>query len=327
MRAKLLLFLLINAAVFGGAETLYRKYSRRIVLKDREFAQSIRNFEARADSVQGLFLGDSEVYYGVSPAALNTNCVVHNFAFPSEPIETTYWKVKHYLDAGSLDGLKFVVIQFEWSSLTSPARVGLQTEYDYYRYYDWSVLDDMRPQEAAEAGLNYFYIVRLRVNDVTFGRVDEKLDAFGYSHRTRQLSESEIPTLERAYFQTIRPSFPDPRPLKYYHELVTLLRSRNIKVIFLQMPFLMLMRAPQHPEIAQRDPYERSVARLIQKEFPGIADFNYRIDEIARPEYFSDLGHLNERGSNALAPLITRDLNRELGKETCARVDGASHEE
>src|SRR5207248_9557873 len=117
-------------------------------------------------------------------------------------------------------------------------------------------------------------------------KINETLDAYGYSHRPYQLDATALPGLERAYLQDTmsRPAIPNAGPLGYYHKLVALLASRKIKVIFLQMPMLTTMWA-EAPQIALRDPYERRVARLIQTEFPGTANLNYRSEDIAKPEY------------------------------------------
>jgi ABC-type microcin C transport system permease subunit YejB len=97
-------FLLVTAVLFAGVELVVRDHAERISASDREMGRSRTAFERRRTDVEILALGDSRVYHGVDPQFIHPKA--HNFGFPSEPIQSTYWKMKYYLERGDLPRLR-----------------------------------------------------------------------------------------------------------------------------------------------------------------------------------------------------------------------------
>ena len=126
---KLIYFVLIVLFIAVLIESVFHKF--RLTNFDIALSKSINNFEEVSDDIEVLFLGDSRTFYGINPITINSKLKTQNFSFPSEPIQTTYWKMKYYFDNEMLDSLKLAYILIDEEMLTGDSRIGLQTVYDY----------------------------------------------------------------------------------------------------------------------------------------------------------------------------------------------------
>jgi hypothetical protein len=87
------------------------------------------------------------------------------------------------------------------------------------------------------------------------------------------------------------------KPSQYYHEIETLCKQKNIKIIFLETP------------IYHRDHYFPDVDIIRQRYFPDV-EF-WRFDTCNLPEScYGDITHLNAQGAKVFTPIFCERLNK-----------------
>jgi hypothetical protein len=318
-------FIILNIILLGGVNVFLSQYSHKFITEDRVLKESVRYFESAAKDVDILFAGDSTVHYGVNPDDVKiSGYKVHNSGFCGEPIGTIYYKMKYYLEKGYLSSLKLVVIGVNYSNLTQDPAVAVNL--DYSKYYDYV---DIFKMNGFTIGIRA-WINRLdifRINPLLIKSLQKilfkKLSKSGKEELLRNgHSKREYAFLEEAFEKEkgiiVKESLSDKLPrasnLLYYKRLLALLESRHIKVVFILIPATDLLIAEQMEGVLDFDKYDllsRKTANVLQKEFPHILLINY-----ARPhsgwklEYFSDAGHLNEKGAKFFGQKLSVDFSR-----------------
>ncbi len=322
---KLLLFLAINMAIFMVCEVALRANARDMFHHERFLELSVRNFEKRASDIDMLFLGDSRVYYGVNPDGIHAgDYKAHNFAYPLEPSQTTYYKLKYYLDRNMLPDLDMVLLQLRYDEL--PGRINQKGKYqlmlshNYYRFYRFGeILRNNGPKKALMAFLNgNSYVIRLHKDifkAVSAGwSVREKLQENGYSRRDyynsgRNFDEEETERVLRIeskeWLELAEAALESDHNKNglFYTKMVKMLKSRGVKVFFLHIPEYW-----ETEGFSER--LDVKLAEMAQKFVPGTPVWSYDYDHKIWDDIklFSDIGHLNHDGSEVLGELITEDL-------------------
>jgi hypothetical protein len=88
----------------------------RIVFRPKGiFARGVQDFEKQKNNVQIMFMGQSDMQYGIIPDILNYNA--YNFAASNETLLETYYKLKYYID--DMPNLRLVVLPVSLPSFSS----------------------------------------------------------------------------------------------------------------------------------------------------------------------------------------------------------------
>jgi hypothetical protein len=319
-------FIALNAIPFIAAELWLRRHSADHFLADRNLRASIAKFELRARSLDVLFLGDSMAHFGIDPDAIPASGLqLHNFAFPGEPPATTFYKVKYYLERGDLPHLRLAVVQLNYYSVTEDYRAGLNTDYDYSRFYEyWDIARHQEHRQTLLAVLGQSTVFRLHtdfVGQIQFRSLDAEPEptAAGYGSRQDFVQSTDV---ERQTFEDLRTRLDESYvrvrigAVENYRRLVNLFRNRGIKVAFLQLPTLAVVRANEPmPENLLDAVLERRTVRLIQHLFPGLPNINTADAGMAwQAEHFADATHLNQAGARLLGEGLAAELPAVLNR-------------
>jgi hypothetical protein len=319
-------FIALNVLLFIGGEVWLRRHSADHFLADRNLRASIAKFESRARFVDVLFLGDSMAHFGIDPDAIPLpRLQFHNFAFPGEPPATTYYKVNYYLERGDLAHLRLAVVQLNYYSLTEDNRAGLNTDYDYSRFYDyWDIAKHQELRQTLLAVLGRSTLFRLHtdfVGQIQFRSLDAEPEptAAGFGVRQDFVPSTDV---ERQTFEDLHTRLDEPHmriragAVASYRRLVNLFRDRGIKVAFLQLPTLAVVGANDRmaPDLLNAV-LERRTVRLIEHLFPGLPNINTADAGMAwQAEDFADAIHLNQTGARILGGGLAAELPAVLNR-------------
>jgi hypothetical protein len=124
-------FCLILLILYATVESFSRALLNRAFQGSQSYSQSLRFLEYRAPEIDVLFLGDSEIYYGIDPRQIEFPMGIHNFAFPAEGIIATYHKLKHYVESGALPKLHTLFLQCQPHSFDPEKRFRLRGYGDF----------------------------------------------------------------------------------------------------------------------------------------------------------------------------------------------------
>ena len=294
---------------------------------DIKLRESILAFEKNAKNINTLFLGDSRVFYGIDPSSINSNSIIHNFSFSSEPIATTYYKIKYYIEKDMLPKLDKILIIFDDYMLTSDTRTIMNTDYNYskyYRHYFDEIVSEMTFLEQVSFGIKQYSnfvrlfpmlknILELNITNIiyrphTVSNKNEIVEETGYCRRDYSINNDDF-VREKSNFlekyQNINKNItPHPFPLMYYKKIINLLKKNNIEIFFVLIPeptdILMSDFMFEKFDIIN----ERSLV-FAEKQFPDIKFINYKNIGIDwRVDDFSDFGHLNSKGVKKLGRII-----------------------
>lgn len=315
-------FLVLILSLAVGEFLLQKFYATEF---DSALSKSINNFEKKSNRIEILFLGDSRVYYGVNPGTINTKKTIHNYSFASEPIQTTYWKLRYYIDRQMLDSLQTVYLLFDYTMISSDSRIGLQTTYDYAKFYNnyfFQITSTMSFQEMLVLGLKTnLDIIRLKgtyensisnaiKNIYTGDNKNEIIESTGYSKRLYHISEASL-SKNKSYLKDLDTGFAiNPKPVNYYHKLVNLLTQKNIKVVFFDMPSAKQLFLKDDPEFYNRfHEMSQKEMNFIRTEFPNTEYIKFSHAPIIWGlSDFSDRGHLNYFGANKISYLLKKHI-------------------
>ncbi|EKD94375.1 MAG: hypothetical protein ACD_26C00086G0001 [uncultured bacterium] len=322
-------FLFCGFVIFIATETVLNKYSEYILPSEHYLKKSIDCFEKIQDEINIIFLGHSQVYYGINPAyiKLSNKYKVHNFAFVSEPIETNYYKLSYYLQKRGLKNLKLVVI--DASSIINEAT--LNTVFEYSRYYNYlDILFNHRYNLFLTAMVSKSNIIRLKpiITNINFSFSTSSLRYFidnehlldnGYCKREYSFTESQFKSEIQNYIKWDQEEklYPDPIKLRYLNRLISTLHNRKINVIFIlpPVPTLHLCQRGQYNSLItnhkKHDFCKLKIQQILKNIYPDIPVFNYNDPNKSigfTLQHFSDRGHLNYRGSKLLSTKISNDL-------------------
>jgi hypothetical protein len=317
---KLIYFTLVIILVIILNEIAFHKF--RLTNFDIALSKSINNFEEVSKDIDVLFLGDSRTYYGINPVTINSKFIIHNYSFASEPIQTTYWKMRYYFDNEMLDNLKSVYILFDESMVSSDSRIGLQTSYDYSKFYNY-YFNEITETMPLNKKLGFWFsinssTIRLKSSFKTIIRnklfsimrkngKQEIIEKSGFANRAYNIEHKNFER-EKSYMIN---GLKETRtmnivPVKYYHKLVDLLAEKDIRVFFYKMPStsIILLKENKSVEKYFRIKQERE-EEFIKSEFPNSAYINFsKIDIEWCLEDFSDRGHLNSKGAYKLGEYL-----------------------
>lgn len=309
LKISVVVFLLFVVALLP-VELLLR---RDILFYDRIKHQSDSVFVQKQSSIEWMFLGDSQVFYGIDPAAIPTNRKAHNFAFASEPIATTYFKIKYSLSKNYLPHLKKAWIVFDMSQLTAKARDGLRFEYDYHEIYIDRLFHDAEFRSSTTLKdwvriiLYNSYTIRSRSNLLRIAKEmqnkEDSLTAYGFALRHSAMSEQDSSAAVLAYKQD--PNRAHHKALldnnvQYYKKLISLLQARGVEVRLIRMP--LVSDLADTVALQQEDKELRSI---IRSHFGEIRFINSSLSGIGLLHNdFYDPGHLNDKGARKLASVL-----------------------
>tara|TARA_B100001250_G_C19700684_1_gene744617 strand:+ start:77 stop:1096 length:1020 start_codon:yes stop_codon:yes gene_type:complete len=286
--------------------------------------QSIKNFEKDAMNTEVLFLGHSAPFYGINPSKINSKFNIHNFSFASEKIQTTYWKLKYYIDNNKVDNLKYVYIFFE-ESMLSESVLAPSTHYDYSKYYNhffneitetWSTYEKINFWMKINSNLirvqsSFANFLPIKIMSVFRRSVkNEEVNEFGYGIRTYQINQKDFEKYIPYYINSSKVIHSiNEEQFKDFHKLVDLLENNNINVVFYGLGGTSILLKNKSYEKYLQLKNEREID-FIKREFPNHSYINFFDIGI---EFFlgdfSDMGHLNNKGANKLSEHIKIDRN------------------
>lgn len=304
---KSVLFIaLVCALVLAPLELLLR---RNILFYDRIKHQSDSVFALRQTSVEWLFLGHSQILYGIDPEAIPTGEVVHNLAFADEPIATTYFKLKHYLAKGRLPELKRAWIAFDMSQLTPGEREGLRFEYNYTDVYNDLLLNDGEFRQSttvndwARVLLYNAYVVRSRTNLVHIvsesRSKEDSITAHGFGSRRSAMRRQDSAAIAATYWRdaTRTPRVLSEGNIFWYNKLIGMLRARGVEVVLIRMPLV----CDRADTIAMHREHQRLVS-VVRNNFAAVRFINCALPEMGLSHSdFCDPAHLNAAGARKVS--------------------------
>ena len=229
-------FLSLFIVVLIVAEVILRQISPSLISYDKEVRDSIASFENRASDIELLFLGNSQTVHAINPEFMqNSGLKIHNFGYANEPIRTTYWKVKYYLDRGLLPQLKSVFLQ-----LIIYDKREIRHEYNYHKYYNYiDIIRELDLNEWYEFTLSHLYIYRVgrnilkkiadgsvrTISKYGFRIAHDKLSDEAFNHYINKVKNSE-------YEEYII----DNLNILYYKKLMDMLTGHGIRVYVYTLP-------------------------------------------------------------------------------------------
>lgn len=298
---------LLFVVVLLPLELLLRK---DILFYDRIKHQSDQLFAQRQNTIEWMFLGDSQIFYGIDPSAISTNYVVHNFAFASEPIATTYFKIKYALEKGYLPRIKKVWAVFDMSQLTAQAREGLRFEYDYNDVYNNRLLHDAEfrsfttPKDWVQVLLYNSYAIRSRSNLLRIAKEmqskEDSLTAYGFALRRSAMSEQDSSTAAMLHLQDtsrFQHTALLESNIRYYKKMIGMLQKRGVEVTLIRMPLIYDLADTR--ALQQENEELRSI---IRSNFGEVRFINSALlnTGLVHSDFY-DAGHLNYKGAQKLA--------------------------
>ncbi len=298
--------------------------SQNFFIKDYQLQNSIKNFEVRKNEIELLFLGASGVYAGVNPDNIKiNNFKVHNFGFPSESIQTTYYKIIHYLNNNDLKKLKLVAIEIRKGYLYETNKLSVTKDLNYSQFYDLSdILLVNGLKEALSVLLHKSNIFRLRkdfINQFKINMVikEERIEKNGYAFRKNQINRKYLKEQTNFLLNLAKRGLDTkchPIPIYYYKNLIELLQEKGIHVVLIQLPGAgTILDNEQNSGLY--DLSEEKIYPVIENYFSDIPFFNYSsTDNKWTINDFSDRGHLNYIGAKKLGKFIENDLKKILVK-------------
>lgn len=316
-------FILLVVCAFLCCEIIFREFIKYDI--DEHIEASILNFEEKSNKINYIFLGDSEVYYGIDPKYIQLENA-HNFSFPSEPIQTTYWKVKYYFEQKKLKNLKTVFLLFEKRMINDINRIGLRTILDYSKYYNYyfdDIISQMHLRDKFHFWLELnFDIIRLKPSykkKVTQGLENlnkniysEVLEKTGYSMRDYALKVDIFENMKSEQIIERKRTINTPEndsPLKYYRKLIELFETNNVKIIFFNMPDISIL-LNDIDELQIKGIFDEVIAK---EYFPKIPFINCRVKpELWELNDFSDGDHLNAKGAKKIAEVFNKEIKTRL---------------
>lgn len=319
------LFLLFNLLLLGLCEWALSTHARELFVEDASLAESFRYFESASKDIDIIFLGNSVAYNGIDPDSIRiSGYKAYNFAFNSEPIGTTYYKMKYYLDRGHLPRLKVAVVSMLYSSLI--VEYPINTFYDYSKYHDYAdIVKTNNFKTISNAFLNRVHLIRTHsflINNLArklllrnkgqdlSNQLGGKLLPNGFFYGTAEFTQKD---LERERPNVLVPELEKPHQdeMFYLKRLIELFREHQIKVVFLQIPAPVFLLAGQE-ELAKNKDYDlfgQKIQAVLKDNFPDVPTLNYyKLDMGWKLDFFRDRGHLNARGAEFLGQHLTNDL-------------------
>lgn len=309
---KILLFFTVISLILIIISILMKLYL--MPFQDISLAKSIHFFENEANSIEIIFLGDSQIYYGINPVCISLKKIIHNFGFASEPIQTTYWKIEYYFDKHALKKLRLAIINLDYRNFTSESRVGINMDYDYYKYYNYYFMDLIKYmgfRDIIKLIANRIDILRWRpyfVNNIMnkIKKPNERIMSSGYGER-KYSHITKLPSIRAADTYDKKPNHMN---ILFYNKLINLFREHGVEVMFIMMPDRFHRSSQGEVDLKAREKEDKFVDKLIKTNFPSIRLLRYHDRYKWQSDQFSDDSHLNDKGACILGELIKEDLSR-----------------
>ena len=317
-----LLFFLFLLLSLIPLEILLRNFH---FVNDDILSYSVNNFEIKK-SISTLFVGNSKSYYGISESNCFEKNNYHNFSFPSETLETTYWKLKYYIDKGQLKNLKHVYIQIERAGIYVKNPIGRNNMYDYTTYYKHS-FNQITENKSALYKINewltdHFTFYRLRpyfidlfLNQINYKIVEKGINrnnanvfgaGFLYTKYSNIQMKVDLPALikEETSYLKIPVNIIQ---INYYDKLINLLKKNDVAVDFVKIiePIDLVSLTDSNVRKILLLNLEKDKT-LISKRYPDskLIDLSKHAGFFTM-EDFGDKLHLNNNGSIKYSQLLS----------------------
>jgi hypothetical protein len=323
--ARGLFFFLLLLLSLIPLEILLRNFH---FVNDDILSSSVNNFE-RKKSISTLFVGNSKFYYGISESNCFEKNNYHNFSFPSETIESTYWKLKYYIDKGQLKNLKQVYIQIERAGIYVQNPIKRNNMYDYSTYYKHS-FNQITENKSILFKINewltgYFTFYRLRpyfidliLNQINYKIVEKGINrnnanvfgaGFLYSKYSNIHMKEDLPALindELSYLKTPVNII----QLNYYDKLIRLFKKNGVAVDFIKIiePIDLVSVSDSTIQKILLSNLEKD-KNLVSKRYPDskLIDLSKYVGSFTI-EDFGDKIHLNKSGSIKFSQLLSYEI-------------------
>ncbi|MDY3918543.1 MAG: SGNH/GDSL hydrolase family protein [Candidatus Limivivens sp.] len=298
---------------------LYLPYDRYSIFANREY-------RAEKGKIDTLFLGTSQVYYGLDPAQFNEELGVNSFNLGtgSQSMFVAYQLLEEALD---INPVNQVILGISFSSLmkkeTDDAVLGgydrLITLTGKLRY----ILADSNSKRQIN---ELFYSTR--VTDylnlkLVKKNIQKKLDPDyettkpsasdnAYSFRgyrtTSQVFNGERTSDENASYHKWNREKIIPENETYFRKILELCREKDITVHLVLLPVseAFLEDAGDTEDMHQ---YFAEAAKNYGAEFHDFLNLENR-EELFSNEYFRDIDHLNTRGAHVLGNLLIEEMKK-----------------
>lgn len=295
-------------------------------INDSILNSSIAQFEIKSNKIKTLFIGNSKIYYAISSDSCFEKNNFHNFSFPSETIESTYWKLKYYSDNASLQNLKHVYIQLERAAIYATSPIERNNMYDYGKYYKHS-FDEITKNSTFSFKLNEWitnncvsyrlrpYLIDLILNQINYkiinkGKNTTNTNLFGagmlFTKYNATKLKKDIHTLliqENEYQKAAL----NISQITYYDLLIKLFEQKGIAVDFINII--------EPIDIAAQDDVSinnlliknsEKEDTLIKKRYPNSKMIRLnKYSSLFKLEDFADNHHLNNTGSEKFSKLLS----------------------
>ena len=323
---KVIAFCLIFLLSLIPLEICLRNY---LFINDTILKSATDQFESKSNQINSLFIGNSKVYYAITASDCFTKNNFYNFSFPSETIESTYWKLKYYFDHDNLKNIKQVFIQLERGEVYSGISVERNNMYDYSKYYKHS-FEDITINQSFVFKLNEWltnnfifyrlrpYLIDLILNQINYkiikkGINTNKTDFFGagalYTKYNADQLKKDIPSLliQESQFENAQLN---ATQIAYYDKIVQLLEKKGIKVDFIKIIEPIDIAAQNNTSV--KDILIKNFKKdenLIHTRYRNskLIEFN-NYSNLFELEDFADKLHLNNKGSEKFSRLLSATI-------------------
>ena len=298
-------FLFLSVAALVLFEVTLRQISPLLISHEKEVRESIGAFENRAPEIELLFLGNSLTMHAINPEVMDElELQIHNFSYLNEPIRTTYWKLKYYLDQGRLPKLKNVFLQLAIHDQ------GVRYEYDYHKYYKYfDIIKELNLSEWYRFTLSHLYIYRVGRNilkKISDGEY-RPISKYGFRIAHRKLSNNAFKFLAKKITGKLAniEQVVDNLNISYYKKFVDMLENHGIRVYLYSLP------TPLTYKNLSKLPDKKIVEVYFEKDFANYFSFD-QIDIGCSYPCFLDTGHLNFEGASRISQSISNIIKDEL---------------
>jgi hypothetical protein len=287
--------------------------------------KSISNFEKKNDKIDILFLGDSQIFMGIDPDAINSKYEIYNFGFVSEPIITTYYKLNYYLEKNKLPNLKKVFIVINSITLTRENRLIINKDYDYYKYYNY-FWDEIAKGMDWEQKLDYYlteHFISYRLYSHIKTEIKNRL-VFRWKH-IYSISESGfcyvpgLVALSPEKFKTRIPIFIEDirnesrnlteiseKGINDYKKLIGIFQNNGVDVTLITLPSASVMISSEEKELYREN--QIILADFVEKHFENVSYINFSSEEyrdVWEIEDFRDGLHFSLNGSKKMGEILS----------------------
>jgi len=312
---------LIALCIYIGA-LLAVGFIDRIVFEPKSvFARTVKGFEAQKNQIQILFLGQSDMKYGIIPQAMPYPS--YNFAESGENFVATYFKLKSYID--KTPGLKMVVLPINLTCFSTSRLEWVKgKQFPKYFTYGYITYEDLGELYK----LMGFKVVLKKIQSL-FPFPDSRQTKTFWQNvmklvRSKPIEKSEV---EDGYFKVVggkvseeyateaiqhrfrkKHKF-DEGSFAYFEKILVLCHSRGVKVVTLTMPVTDYYINHGEKYVTKTALYGKVIAN------PRFSPYIYRhldyLDCYAKDHaLFWNGDHLNFEGATIFSKRVASELSK-----------------